>query len=313
MIKPPLFGVNLPKVLTLIGDHSDFGEGGGGGFLYADASNVSVAMGSSGAGIYTISDLTLTYGDADDQGGNYRGVVRRSNVLITGNQTRGIDTFIISGGNSLTFAHNNNTRTGHYKLYDDGTFIIGAYTAGISSYLVDGSGNITYKNSSNPGGTDNGYTVHGNGTYLFLAKGQDGIYSLIVDGNGAFTTKDHQDYGNDYRSCYYKNGFLFVIVSGNPGRCEVYTITPNNGTMTRVQSIPVGTELRDIWVDDKYVYITDISGYCFYVYGYNLSTGALTYNRTMTSLYAPWGISGYDSNIFTAAFDAGVVSHYAWI
>jgi hypothetical protein len=271
---------------------------------YSDGTFFYHAM-SGYIAVYLISGSTLELKDNIDYPAmptpQITDVIHDGNVLITSSVTRGIDTYSVDGLGNLTPIANNSSIKG-WSLYSDGTFIFMAALDGLACYTVSPLGAIALKDTETTG-SEQSRRVHGDGTYIYVAKLGEGLHSYSVDALGNLTHIDSKDYGGNYWGVYCKNGFIFVCVGETtPGRVEVYTSV--SGILTRIQSLNIAGTQAAIWANDSYVYVGETDPGHVHVLTYHPTTGALTLVDSTEDAHAPVSITGDENNIYLVGSDS---------
>lgn len=273
---------------------------------YSDGTFFYHAM-SGYIAVYLISGSTLELKDYIDYPtmpvAQITDVIHDGTVLITSSTDRGLDTYSVDGLGNLTPIANNSSIKG-WSLYSDGTFIFMAALDGLACYEVTSLGAITLLDTETTG-SEQSRRVHGDGTYIYVAKLGEGLHSYSVDALGNLTHIDSKDYGGNYLGVYCKNGFIFVCVGETtPGRVEVYT--SSSGLLTRIQSLNIVGTQAVIWANDSYVYVGETDPGHVHVLTYHPITGALTLVDSTEDAHAPWGITGDENNIYLVGSDVYV-------
>jgi len=122
------------------------------------------------------------------------------------------------------------------------------------------NGHITHIDTDYPGGY--GRDVWGDGKFIYLANGIDGLFSYSVDTVGNLTKIDTDDPGQPYG--VWGDGKFLYVANGNGGGICSYSVD-SLGNLTKIDSDSHTGYNRGVWGDGKFVYLTnDVLGLMSY-------------------------------------------------
>ena len=162
-------------------------------------------------------------------------------------------------------------------LWHDGTYLyaLGRNTTNnyrLQAFTVSAAGVLTALANTNAlAGEDMGYDLTGDGTYLYVANGVDGLRVYTFDGVD-FTQVDSVDAGNTYVGVHYYDGIIFCACGD--GGIRMYKML--SGSLSLVQTKPTTDTLcYGIYANETGVWVgRQTTGLTLYGYGiYNQLLG----------------------------------------
>jgi len=155
-------------------------------------------------------------------------------------------------------------------------------------------------NSTYEGGSYDG--VWGDGTYIYVACGPDGIRAYSYDGN-SLTLKGHRDDGGGYSDVWSDGTYIYVAcyLEG----IKVYSFDGNNFTLLDNHKEDGGEYDRyfRIWGDGSYVYVVCLAG-GIRAYSFDGNNLFMKAHRTDGGSYQ--GIGGDGNYIFAGCKSSGI-------
>lgn len=187
-----------------------------------------VVVSCSGQGVKSYSvdgSGNLTLVDTDDQGGYADDIWSDGTYVYVANRTRGIEVYSLDGSGNLVHLANQNDASIRY-IFGDDNFLYAGTGDGVHTILVyEYSGStLTLKKTNDLGGYYGARKMWSDGTYLYVGRSVDGLFSYSIAGDGTLTQVDaFVRSGFEAHGVYGDGSFLYVCAEQFEGASHAWS------------------------------------------------------------------------------------------
>ena len=267
------FKVNSDGTLTQIGIYAA-GTNPQDIVVSADGKNVVVVNATAATieQIYTFtvqSDGTLIRSEPPSTVGDgpLAMAITRNNVVLVPSATDDRLNSYFLAGNNTSFV--NFQAAGTFPVMvgcsPDGSiaFCSGSGDSGVRSYSIAGNGALTAVDTFASGGTPFGISVHPTLPQIYVSMGLGNVikrFSYNAAGNLTFLGDASSGGGNSaVESALHPNGTYLYQCHVVSDSLTVLPINPDGSLGTVIDTEPIGSDIRSVICDGKYVFVTDES------------------------------------------------------
>lgn len=298
----------MPDLLDLIAFEDLHIENPGVADIVCDPTSRYIYVGlwqTVGLRAYTLSGSQFTCVSCYDTGGSIRCIRLGGDYIFGHNYNAGVRAYQFDGTN-FTFCGCHDTDAANDMLYVDPYLYVADRYAGLKSFLFTGS-SFTEAWSYSPGYNFYCLSVSSTGI-VFASTFIDGVFAYSMGDSGELTQLDHDSSPSNAYRCYYDNsrGYLFTTRAST----GVYVFGFESDSFTKVASLNLGVQVKDVLADEEYVYVStadeELEAYTFEAQTFTLVSCVDT-----ERLYT-YNISRTDPYLFVSNFTDGFSAYWTW-